>query len=108
MTRPGVQNPHCTAPSSTKACCTAVRVARSSGCRPSRRDDLALAHRRREHQARAHQHAVEEHRARAALTLLAARLRRREPEALAQHVQQALAEPRVARPSCSSPLTRSV
>ena len=49
----------------------------------------------RQHEARAHQLAVDEHAARAALPLLARPLGAVQPEPLAQHVEQALAEPRV-------------
>ena len=58
--------------------------------------DRAVAHRvGREHEARAHQHAVEQHRARPALALLAGVLGAGQAEPLAQHVEQALADPRV-------------
>ncbi len=50
---------------------------------------------RRQHEARAHQLAVDEDAARPALALLARALGAVEPEPLAQHVQQALAEPGV-------------
>ena len=49
----------------------------------------------RQHQARAHQPAVDEHRARPALALLAGALGGHQPEPLAQHVQQVLPHPRV-------------
>ena len=64
------------------------------GLQPFDGHDLGADGRRREHEARAHEHAVDEHRARAALALLAAGLRARQPEPLAQHVEQALTEPR--------------
>ena len=95
MTSPGVQNPHCTAPVSTNACCTSVIARASVRLQPLDGDDLGADRRGREHQARAHQRPVDQHRARAALALLAARLGARQAEALAQHVEQALAEPRV-------------
>ena len=50
---------------------------------------------RRQHEARAHELAVDEHAARAALALLARPLGAVQAEPLAQHVQQALAEPGV-------------
>ena len=93
MTRPGVQKPHCTAPASTNACCTSESAPSSASAstvvisRPTARG--------RQHQARAHQHAVDEHRARAALALLARVLRPGQAETLAQHVEQALADPGV-------------
>ncbi len=59
------------------------------------RRDLGVFERRREHEARAAQHAVDEHRAGATLPLLARVLRAGKPEPLAQHVQQALADPAV-------------
>jgi hypothetical protein len=47
------------------------------------------------HQARAHEHVVDEHAARTALALFARSLDAEQPESIAQHVEQALAEPRV-------------
>ena len=55
--------------------------------------DLAALGLAGQHQARAHELAVEVHRARAALALLAGVLGARQREPLAQHVQQALALP---------------
>ena len=59
------------------------------------RRDLGVFERRREHEARAAQHAVDKHRAGATLPLLARVLRAGKPESLAQHVQQTLADPAV-------------
>ena len=58
-------------------------------------DDLVPFGLRGEDEARAHERAVEQHRARAALALLAGVLRAVEAEALAQRVEQALALPDV-------------
>src|SRR5690606_17533097 len=58
--------------------------------------DRPIGDRRGEHQAGAHEIAVDQDRARAALTLLARALGGLETEPLAQHVQQALADPGVA------------
>jgi hypothetical protein len=58
--------------------------------------DLPAGGRRRQHQARAHEHAVDEHGARAALALLAGCLGAGQAEPLAQDVEQALAQPGVA------------
>ena len=93
MISPGVQNPHCTAPASTNACWTSVGA--PSGGDALDRDDRLTDRRGRQHQARAHQHAVDQHAARAALALLARALGAEQAEALAQHVEQALAQPRV-------------
>ena len=59
------------------------------------RDDRQVDGAGRQHEARADQLAVDEHAARAALALLARALGAEQPEPLAQHVQQALAEPGV-------------
>ena len=59
------------------------------------RDDLVPVRLRRQHQARAHERAVEEHRARAALALLTGVFRAGQAEPLAERVQQALARPDV-------------
>src|SRR5262249_55125065 len=58
-------------------------------------DDVVPLGLRCEDEARADEHAVEEHRARAALALLAGVLRAREAEPLAQRVEEALALPDV-------------
>ena len=58
------------------------------------RDDRHADGRRRQHEARADERVVDEHAARAALALLASSLRAVQPEALTQHVEQVLAEPR--------------
>ena len=98
MTSPGVQKPHCTAPSSTKAACTSDRrrvtgvVDRSQ---PFDGDDPAADRSGGEHQAGAHQLVVDQHRARPALPLLARALGRGQAEPLAQDVEQALAGERV-------------
>ena len=63
------------------------------GARPSTVTTSRPSAWRGEHQARAHELAVEVDRARAALALLAGVLRARQAEPLAQHVQQALALP---------------
>ena len=95
---PGVQNPHCTAPASTNACWTSDGV-------PDRGTPsivtIGLADGGgRHHEARTHQRAVDEDAARAALALLARALRAEQPEPVAQHVEQALAEPRIADRPC--------
>ena len=59
-----------------------------------------------EHEAGAHERAVEQHRARAALTLLAGVLGAGKPELLAQREEERLALPAVGL--CSSPLIRTV
>ena len=92
-TRPGVQKPHCTAPASTNACCTGCSASPSaspstvvtswpSACAASTRHAQTSV-------------AVEQHRARAALALLARVLRAREAELLAQREEQRLALPAV-------------
>ena len=58
-------------------------------------DDRLVDGAGREHEARADQLAVDEHAARAALALLARALGAEQAEPLAQHVEQALAEPGV-------------
>ena len=58
-------------------------------------DDRLADAPRGQHEAGAHQLAVDQHAARAALALLARALAAHQAEPLAQHVQQALAEPRV-------------
>jgi aerobic carbon-monoxide dehydrogenase small subunit len=58
-------------------------------------DDLGADGRRRLHEARAHERAVDEHRARAALALLTTGLGAGKAQSLPQHVEQALTEPRV-------------
>ena len=90
---PGVQNPHCTAPSVRNACCTSVSA--PSGARPSTVTISASDGGRGHHEARADRSAVEQHRAAAALALLARALGAGQSEALAQDVEEALAEPRV-------------
>ena len=62
---------------------------------PLDRDDLVAVGLRREHEARADERPVEQHRARAALALLARVLRARQPEPLAQREEQRLALPDV-------------
>ena len=62
---------------------------------PLDRDHVVPVRLRRQHEARAHEHAVEQHRARAALALLARVLRARHVELLAQRVEQRLALPAV-------------
>ena len=59
------------------------------------RDDGLADDGGRHHEARAHEHVVDEDAARPALALLARALRARQPEPIAQHVEQALAEPRI-------------
>ena len=102
-TSPGVQKPHCTAPVSTNACCTGCSS--SPAAEPFDRDDLVAVRLRREHEARAHELAVEEHRARTALALLARVLRAGKPEPLAQREEEALPLPDVGLGR--SPLTSS-
>src|SRR5205085_9338826 len=62
---------------------------------PLHRDHVVAVRLRREDEARADEHAVEEHRARAALALLARVLRPQQAEALAEREEQALALPRL-------------
>src|SRR5262249_58214082 len=62
---------------------------------PLDRDDVVAVRLPGEHEARADELAVEQDGARAALALLACVLRARIPEALAQHVEEALAFPDV-------------
>ena len=90
---PGVQKPHCTAPASANASCTGCSVA--SPREPFDRDDVVAVRLCREDEARADELAVEEHRARAALALLARVLRAGKVEAVAERRQQALAGPDV-------------
>ena len=71
------------------------RVQPSPSRQPLDRDDLVPVGLRGEHEARAHELAVEQHRARPALALLARVLRAGQPEPLAQRVEQALALPDV-------------
>src|SRR5262249_10183018 len=59
------------------------------------RDDLVTVGLRGEHETGADENAVEQHRARAALTLLTGVLRPGEPETLAEGVEEALAAPDV-------------
>ena len=63
-------------------------------------DDALVNRTCREHEATADQLAVDEHTARAALTLLARTFAAEQPETFAKHVEQALAEPRIANGSC--------
>ena len=92
-TRPGVQKPHCTAPGLDERLLDAVQLAvRRRGPRRSSPRGRPPARRARGTRRRA---AVEQHRAGAALALLAGVLRAREPEPLAQRVEQALAGPDV-------------
>ena len=72
-TKPGVQKPHCTAPASANASCTGWSAVVPSEALDG--DDVVPVGLRRENEARAHELAVEEHRARAALPLLAGVLR---------------------------------
>ena len=58
-------------------------------------DDLVTVRLRGEHEARADELAVEQHRARAALALLAGVLRTGQAEPLAERVEEALARPDV-------------
>ena len=105
-----MQNPHCTAPASTNACCTSDGRAGRRQSSPPIPSTVTIGWPTadgRHHEARAHERAVDEHAARAALALLAGALRAEQPEPLAQHVEQALAEPRVADRPCRSPLTCS-
>ena len=114
-TKPGVQKPHCTAPVSANASCTGCSCRRSRA--PRRVDDLVAVRLRGENEARAHELAVEQHRARAALALLARVLRAGQLEALAQRIEQALARPDVGLeplavdsqrdPHASTPLERA-
>jgi hypothetical protein len=64
-------------------------------CEPLDRRHLVAVGLRREHEAGADERAVEQHRARAALTLLAGVLRAGEAELLAQREEQRLAFPAV-------------
>ena len=73
ITSPGVQKPHCTAPVVDERALHVAERAALVGLQAFDGDDLGADRRRREHEARAHQRAVDEHRARAALALLAAR-----------------------------------
>ena len=92
-TSPGVQKPHCTAPVSTNASCT--RCSRPVLGEPLHGDDLVPVRLGGEHEARAHEPPVEEHRARAALALLARVLRARDAQPVAERGEQALAGPDV-------------
>ena len=92
-TSPGVQKPHCTAPASTKACLH--RVEPVAVGEPLDRRHVVTVGLRREDEAGADEHAVEQHRARAALALLARVLRARVAELLAQREEQRLALPAV-------------
>ena len=92
-TRPGVQKPHWTAPASTNASWT--RWSASPAAEALDRDDLVAVGLRGQHEARADERAVEEHRARAAFALLARVLRAGQAEPLAERVEQALARPDV-------------
>ena len=88
-----MQKPHCTAPASTNASCT--RWSSLAVGEPLDRRHLVAVGLRREHEARADERAVEQHRARAALALLARVLRARVAELLAQREEQRLALPAV-------------
>ena len=88
-----MQNPHWTAPASTNASCTRMELVRRR--EPLDRGDVVAVGLRREHEARADEHAVEQHRARPALALLAGVLRPREAELLAQCKEQRLPLPAV-------------
>ena len=88
---PGVQNPHCTAPGLDEGLLDGVELLALG--QPLDGDDLAALGLPGEHEARAHELAVEVDRARAALALLAGVLRAREVEVVAQGHEQALALP---------------
>ncbi len=75
------------------------------GCKALDRHDLPPVGLRAVHEARAHELAVEQHRAGAALALLAGALGARQVEPLAQHEQQALRAQHVGLPPL--PLTRN-
>ena len=91
MIRPGVQNPHCTAPPSTKARCTSLGEPAGRSLRWSRSADRPPMRPARGRTT--DEHVVDQHAARATLTLLARAFAADQAEPLAQHVQQALAEP---------------
>ncbi len=59
------------------------------------RDDRLTDRARRHHETRTHQHPVEQHAARPTLALLTGALGAHQPETIPQHVEQALAQPRV-------------
>ena len=83
MIIPGVQMPHCAPPCSTNARC--------SGWRPPSPSIVVTrvpATCASGHQARVHRHAVDQHRAGAALPFAAAFLGAGQPAVLAQHVEQ--------------------
>ena len=91
--RPGVQNPHWTAPAARNASWT--RCSAPSVGDALDRDDVVPVGLRCEDEARADERAVEQHRARAALALLAGVLRAGQLELLAQGEEEALAAPDV-------------
>ena len=88
-----MQKPHCTAPASTNASCTGCSA--SSAPSPSTVSDIVAVRLDGEHETRADERPVEQHRAGAALTLLAGVLRAREAEPLPEREEQALAGPDV-------------
>ena len=88
-----MQKPHWTAPVSAKASCTAVQLPVLA--QPLHGHDLVPLGLRGEDEARAHELPVEEHRAGAALALLARVLRAGQAQLLAQREEEALAGPDV-------------
>ncbi len=84
-TKPGVQKPHCSPWQSRNAACTVERSP-SGEPMPFDRRDLGAVGLHREHEARAHGGAVDQHRARAAHAVLAAEVRAGEVALLAEEV----------------------
>ena len=99
-----MQKPHWTAPASTNASWT--RCSESPSGQALDRDDLVAVRLRRQHQARADERAVEEHRARAAFSLLTGVFRARAGRA-AREARTAGSRPARRRPRAASPLTVS-
>ena len=94
MIRPGRAEPALHRAASTNACCTSLGAPERGDALDG--DDRLADCAGSEHEAAAHQLAVDQHAARSALALLARALAAHQPEPLAQHEQQALAHPRVA------------
>ncbi len=87
---PGVQMPHCAPPYSHEGTLQRMASAQTLDGRDVRSGDL-----RERHEARIHRHAIDQHRAGAALAFAAAFLGAGQATRLAQHVEQARQRRRV-------------
>ena len=92
---PGVQNPHCSALRATNAACRSAISPVS--VKPFDGDDLGAVGLHRQHQAAAHDRAIDAHRAGAADAMLAAEMRAGEAQLGAQEIDQVLAHRHRAR-----------